>query len=131
MKRNFFFITMLGIGSHSIADGASRQAARDDTLDLLNSPERLNKLTDPKAQAALQNVKTLLPDAGAQQKLLSLSGDIFGRLIDRGFDEAKIAAILQEAQRNPASLAAYLSEEDLQAIKQLSGSVGATPLKKP
>jgi hypothetical protein len=131
MNRKFFFITLLGMGTLSLADNDSRQAAKQDTLELLNSPERLNKLTDPKAQAALQNVKTLMPDAGAQQKLLSLSGDIFGRLIDQGFSEEKIATILMEAQRNPASLKAYLSEQDFKAIRALSDSVGASSLKKP
>lgn len=97
-----------------------RQAAAQDTIDLLNSPERLKTLSDPKAAAALEHVNRLLPDPETRANLMSLSGDIFKALVDKGFTEEQLAKIIEEAQRNPAGLKQHLSPSQINEIKTLA-----------
>jgi hypothetical protein len=102
------------------ASDPNRQAALADTQALLNSPERLRALQDPRAKASLDYVQKLMPGAAEQNQLMGLSGDIFESLIAKGFDDQKLMEIIEEAGRNPTSLKKYLSGAQLEQIQSLA-----------
>jgi len=122
MKRLFLAVLLFPfIAIAEDLDMASEEALQNTKKMLGDVSERQKIINiDPSSAKADQELKKTV---GAQnvEKVYGLSGGIFERLVrETGGDQVKLQKLLDDLQRNPASLDAYLTPEQRLEIKKMA-----------
>jgi anion-transporting ArsA/GET3 family ATPase len=100
--------------------------ALEKTQNVLTNPSELQKVlqSDPKAREADAEVRSLAGSPENVQKLYELASEILGSLVtSTNGDVAKMMAVIEEAQKNPAEFAGRFTQEQLQKLSVLAKQI--------
>jgi hypothetical protein len=106
-------------------DPASADALAAATKVLLDPGLRAGAITgSPQAGAADQNVRALTGSDALTQELYALAAQVFSELAQgTGGDTVKMGQALERATSDPAGLAAMLSPQTLERLRQLAAKI--------